>query len=63
MLDKLKDRGKFFIEPGVEIYEGQIVGENTKSGDLVVNVTEAKQLTNFRAAGKDDKARFPPPLK
>lgn len=63
MLDKLKDRGSFFVEPGVEVYEGQIVGENSKAGDLVLNVTEAKQLTNFRAAGKDDKAALPPAIK
>jgi GTP-binding protein len=63
MLDKLKDRGSFFVEPGVEVYEGQVVGENSKSGDLVLNVTEAKQLTNFRAAGKDDKATLPPAIK
>lgn len=63
MLDKLKDRGSFFVEPGVEVYEGQVVGENSKGGDLVVNVTEAKQLTNFRAAGKDDKAALPPAIK
>jgi GTP-binding protein len=62
-MDKLSDRGKFFIEPGVEIYEGQIIGEYTKSGDLVVNVVQAKQLTNFRAAGTDDKSTLPPPVR
>jgi GTP-binding protein len=62
-MDKLADRGRFFIEPGVEVYEGQIVGEYTKSGDLVINITEAKQLTNFRAAGRDDKATLPPPIR
>lgn len=62
-MDKLQDRGKFFIEPGVEIYEGQIIGEYTKSGDLVVNVVQAKQLTNFRAAGSDDKNTLPPPIR
>jgi GTP-binding protein len=62
-MDKLADRGKFFIEPGAEIYEGQIIGEYTKNGDLVVNVVQAKQLTNFRAAGTDDKSNLPPPVK
>ena len=62
-MDKLSDRGKFFIEPGVEIYEGQIIGEYTKNGDLVVNVVQAKQLTNFRAAGTDDKSTLPPPVR
>lgn len=62
-MDKLSDRGKFFIEPGVDVYEGQIIGEYTKSGDLVVNVVQAKQLTNFRAAGTDDKATLPPPIR
>jgi len=62
-MDKLADRGKFFIAPGAEIYEGQIIGEYTKNGDLVVNVVQAKQLTNFRAAGTDDKSNLPPPIK
>lgn len=62
-MDKLTDRGKFFIEPGVDVYEGQIIGEYSKSGDLVVNVVQAKQLTNFRASGTDDKSTLPPPIK
>lgn len=62
-MDKLADRGKFFIEPGVEVYEGQIIGEYTKDSDIVVNVTQAKQLTNFRAAGTDDKSTLPPPVR
>ncbi|MFN8297492.1 MAG: translational GTPase TypA [Chitinophagales bacterium] len=61
-MDKMKDRGKFFIEPGVDIYEGQIVGENSKDNDLVINLVAAKQLTNFRAAGSDDKTTLPPPI-
>ncbi len=61
-MDKMKDRGKFFIEPGVDIYEGQIVGENSKDNDLVINLVAAKQLTNFRAAGSDDKTTLPPPV-
>jgi GTP-binding protein len=62
-MDKLQDRGKFFIEPGVEVYEGQVIGEYTKDSDIVVNVTQAKQLTNFRAAGTDDKSTLPPPIR
>ncbi len=62
-MDKLQDRGKFFVEPGVEIYEGQVVGEYSKDNDLVVNITAAKQLTNFRAAGSDDKSTLPPPIR
>ncbi len=62
-MDKLQDRGKFFVEPGAEIYEGQVVGEYSKDNDLVVNITAAKQLTNFRAAGSDDKSTLPPPIR
>jgi GTP-binding protein len=61
-LDKLQDRGKFFIEPQTDVYGGQIVGEHSKEGDLVVNVTKAKKLTNVRASGTDDKATLPPPV-
>ena len=53
-LDKLQDRGTFFIDPGEDVYEGEIVGQNTRSGDIVVNVTKEKKLTNMRAAGTDD---------
>ena len=62
-LDKLQDRGSFFIAPQEEVYEGQIVGENRRGDDLVVNVTKAKKLTNMRAAGSDDKAKLAPPIK
>lgn len=62
-IDKLHDRGKFFIHPGEEIYEGQIVGENAKDNDMVINLVREKQLTNFRAAGKDDATRQIPPIK
>lgn len=55
-IDKLIDRGIFFVDPGEDIYEGQIVGENSRQDDIVVNIVKAKQLTNFRAAGKDDAA-------
>ncbi len=61
-LDKLQDRGRFFIEPQTDIYAGQIVGEHSKEGDLVVNVTKSKKLTNVRASGTDDKARLAPPV-
>jgi GTP-binding protein len=60
-MDKLKDRGTFFIHPGVDVYTGQIMGEHIKPGDLVVNLCTAKQMTNFRAAGKDDNAVLAPP--
>ncbi len=62
-LDKLQDRGTFFIDPGEDVYEGQIVGQNTRSGDIVVNVTKEKKLTNMRAAGSDDKAKIAPAVK
>jgi GTP-binding protein len=62
-LDRLQDRGHFFIHPQDPVYEGQIVGEHTRSEDLVVNVTKAKKLTNIRAAGSDDKVKLPPPIK
>lgn len=59
-IDKLQDRGTFFVEPGDEVYAGQIVAEHIKPGDLVVNVTEAKKLTNHRASGSDDATRIAP---
>lgn len=59
-IDKLQDRGKFFIDPGEEVYGGQVVGEHVHEKDLVINVTKAKQLTNVRASGSDDKARVIP---
>ncbi|MBV6443108.1 MAG: GTP-binding protein TypA/BipA [Saprospiraceae bacterium] len=60
-LDNLQDRGIFFVEPGEEVYEGQVIGENNRPNDLVVNVTKTKKLTNMRASGSDDKASLPPP--
>ncbi len=60
-MDKLKDRGNYFIHPGADIYTGQIVGEHIKPGDLVLNLCTAKQMTNFRAAGKDDNTVLAPP--
>jgi GTP-binding protein len=62
-LDKLKDRGVFFIDPQEEVYAGQVVGENSRPGDLVVNVTRSKKLTNMRASGSDDKVKLAPPIR
>ena len=62
-IDKLQDRGKFFIDPGETIYEGQVIGENSRGDDMVVNVTKTKKLTNVRSAGADDKARIVPAIK
>ncbi|NDV47030.1 translational GTPase TypA [Paludibacter sp. 221] len=61
-IDKLQDRGRFFIFPQDEVYAGQVVGESSKEGDLVVNVTKSKKLTNVRASGSDDKVRLIPPV-
>jgi GTP-binding protein len=61
-INKLLDRGRFFIDPREEIYTGQVIGEQIRPGDLVINVTQAKQLTNFRAAGKDDNESIPPKI-
>ena len=61
-IDHLQDRGKFFINPQDEVYAGQVVGEHVHDNDLVINVTKAKQLTNMRASGADDKARIIPPI-
>ena len=61
-IDKLQDRGRFFIFPQEEVYAGQVVGENAKDKDIVVNVTKSKKLTNMRASGADDKARIVPPV-
>jgi GTP-binding protein len=62
-IDKLQDRGKFFIDPQVDVYAGQVVGEHSKEDDLVVNVTKPKKLTNMRASGSDDKVRIVPAIK
>jgi GTP-binding protein len=62
-IDRLQDRGRFFVDPMQEVYEGQIVGENNKSDDLVINVTRSKKLTNMRASGSDDKLRIAPAIK
>jgi GTP-binding protein len=60
---KLVDRGKFYIIPGEEVYAGQVIGENSRAGDLVVNVNKTKKLSNMRAAGSDDKVLIPPPVR
>ncbi|MBR1809508.1 MAG: translational GTPase TypA [Paludibacteraceae bacterium] len=61
-LDKLQDRGRFFIYPQEEVYAGQVVGENAKEGDIVINVTKSKKLTNMRSKSADDKVSLPPPV-
>jgi len=62
-IDKLKDRGQFFIFPGEEVYMGQVIGENTRQDDITINVTKSKKLTNMRASGSDDKAILSPPIR
>jgi GTP-binding protein len=62
-LDKLQDRGRFFVSPMEDIYEGQVVGENSKSGDIGVNVTKTKKQSNVRASGTDEKVKLSPPIK
>ena len=61
-IDKLQDRGKFFVEPNAEIYEGQVIGENSRSDDMCVNVTKEKKQSNVRSSGNDEKARIIPPI-
>ena len=62
-IDKLQDRGKFFVEPGEDIYEGQVIGENSRGDDMAVNVTKTKKQSNVRSSGADDKARIFPAIK
>ena len=62
-IDKLQERGRFFIDPGEDIYEGQVIGENSRGEDMVVNVTKTKKLSNVRAAGSDEKTRIVPAIK
>ncbi|HBF20571.1 MAG TPA: translational GTPase TypA, partial [Cryomorphaceae bacterium] len=61
-LNNLQDRGKFFIPPNEDVYEGQVIGENSRAGDLNVNVTKAKKMSNMRSSGADDKVRIAPPI-
>ncbi len=62
-IDKLQDRGKFFVDPGEDIYEGQVIGENSRQDDMTVNITKTKKLSNVRSSGADDKARIIPAIK
>jgi GTP-binding protein len=62
-IDKLQERGKFFVDPGESIYEGQVIGENSRGDDMVVNVTKTKKLSNVRSAGADDKTKIVPAIK
>ncbi len=62
-IDKLQDRGRFFVDPGEEIYAGQVIGENTREDDILVNITKTKKLTNMRASGSDDKTSIAPAVK
>jgi len=62
-IDKLQDRGKFFVDPGEDIYEGQVIGENSRQDDLTVNITKTKKLSNVRSSGADDKAKIVPAKK
>ncbi|MEZ4797510.1 MAG: translational GTPase TypA [Flavobacteriaceae bacterium] len=62
-IDKLQERGKFFVDPGEDIYEGQVIGENSRGDDMVVNITKTKKLSNVRSSGADDKARIIPAIK
>ncbi|NBR74122.1 MAG: translational GTPase TypA, partial [Flavobacteriia bacterium] len=62
-LDKLQERGKFFVAPNEPVYTGQVIGENSRPDDMVVNVTKTKKLTNVRASGSDDKVKLAPPIK
>ncbi len=61
-MDKLQDRGRFFVTPGVSVYEGQVIGEHTRDNDLVVNVTKTKKMSNMRSSGADDKVKIAPPV-
>ena len=62
-IDKLQERGRFFVDPGEDIYEGQVIGENSRGDDMVVNITKTKKLTNVRASGSDDRVRIVPAVK
>lgn len=62
-IDKLQDRGKFFVDPGEDIYEGQVIGENSRGDDMVINITKTKKMSNVRSSGADDKAKIVPAIK
>jgi len=61
-LDKLQDRGRYFVKPGDEVYEGMVIGENSRENDITINVTKGKKLTNMRASGSDEKVKLAPPI-
>ena len=62
-IDKLQDRGRFFVDPGEEVYAGQVIGENTRDDDILVNITKTKKQSNVRASGTDDKSAIAPAIK
>jgi GTP-binding protein len=62
-LDKLQDRGKFFVDANEQVYTGQVIGENNRQDDMVVNITKTKKLSNVRASGTDDKVKLAPAIK
>ena len=62
-INKMQDRGRFFVNPGEEVYAGQVVGENTRQDDLTLNITQTKKLTNMRASGSDEKTSIAPAIK
>lgn len=62
-IDKMQDRGRFFVEPGEDVYAGQVIGENTRQDDITINITRTKKLTNMRASGSDDKVNIAPAIK
>jgi GTP-binding protein len=62
-IDKLQDRGKFFVDPGEDIFEGQVIGENSRGDDMVINITKTKKMSNVRSSGADDKAKIVPAIK
>ena len=59
----MQDRGRFFVEPGEDVYAGQVIGENTRQDDITINITRTKKLTNMRASGSDDKVNIAPAIK
>jgi len=62
-INNLQERGRFFVSPNENIYEGQVIGENSRAGDMVVNVTKTKKMSNMRSSGADDKVKLIPPIK
>ena len=62
-MDKLQDRGSYFVEPMDEVYEGEVIGQHIRQDDLVINITKSKKLSNMRAAGSDEKVMLPPAIK